>query len=430
MEREHPRIVTAAKMRGEGSRKWRAARDRIRNALPCQVIHLHTYYASSCTRLNILTRNITLPDLIHFLITVKSIKMPKRRAQSPPPTSPSPPPSNRRQSPSSYASRSPSQDLTTTSEAQMTKNLVRLALAAEYARLPLRRSDITAKALGGSSGRSFKNVFAAAQTILRKKFGMTLLPLPAKEKVTVAQKRAAQRSGGSQGVGPPQAYILTSVLPAELRTPRILTPGKAPGISHEAGYTGFYSFVIGVIYLCQGQRCSESFLETCLRRVNADNFLLGDKTDKILKRMEREGYIVKIREREAGGEETVEWVVGPRGRVEVGEEGVAGLVRGVFGKEAGLESRLERSLGSGTFKKESEDIDTAREGRPEEEEVDREEQELGVQPQRRRSGRRRVQQEDEGEEEEEEEEARDGEEGDEVDGEDEGEEDEEEEEAE
>ena len=354
--------------------------------------------------------------------------MPKRRAQSPPPASPSPPPSNRRQSPSSNASGSPSPDPTTTSEAQMTKNLVRLALAAEYARLPLRRSDIIAKALGGSSGRSFKSVFAAAQTILRKKFGMTLLPLPAKERVTVAQKRAAQRTGGSQGVGPPQAYILTSVLPAELRAPRILTPGKAPGTSQEAGYTGFYSFVIGVIYLCQGQRCSESFLETCLRRVNADNFLLGDKTDKILKRMEREGYIVKVREREAGGEETVEWVVGPRGRVEVGEEGVAGLVRDVFGKEAGLESRLERSLGLGTFKKESEDIDRVEGGTVEEEEMDREEQESGEEQQRRRSGRRRVQQEDEGEEEEEE--PGEGEEGDEVDGEDDEEEDEEEEESE
>ena len=234
---------------------------------------------------------------------------------------------------------------------------------------------------------------------------MTLSPLPSKEKITVAQKRAAQRSGASLGSTAPQAYILTSVLPAELRTPIILAPSKAPGAAHEAAYTGFYSFVVGIIYLCQGQRCSETFLETNLRRVNADNFLLGDKTDKLLKRMEREGYIVKVREREAGGEETVEWVIGPRGRVEIGEEGIAGLVRGVFGKETELEARLERSLGVGTFRKEDAEADREGEAEGEEEEEDMGgEENRERRPERRRSGRGRAQQEDGGEEEDEDEE--------------------------
>ena len=95
-------------------------------------------------------------------------------------------------------------------------------------------------------------------------------------------------------------------------------------------------------------------MERVLRKVNAESYVLGgEKTEKVLKRMEKEGYIIKLKEREAGGEESVEYVVGPRGKVEVGERGVAGVVKRVYGKRGQeveeLEKRLEKSLGKGTF---------------------------------------------------------------------------------
>ena len=192
---------------------------------------------------------------------------------------------------------------------------------------------------------------------------MTLTELPLKEKITITQKRAAQRAtGASQGLtsSSSKAYVLTSTLPSSLRAPTILAPSKAPSTSAEASYVGLYTFIVSVIYLHQSHRCAEGKLESILKKVNADNYVLGgEKTEKVLKRMEREGYIVKIREREAGGEETVDWVVGPRGKVEVGERGVAGLVKGVYGKKGTemeeLEGKLERSLGVGTFRKKSND---------------------------------------------------------------------------
>jgi hypothetical protein len=75
-----------------------------------------------------------------------------------------------------------------------------------------------------------------------------------------------------------------------------------------------------------------------------------EKTEKLVKRLEREGYVVKVKESAGNGEEDVFWVVGPRGKVEVGEKGVKGLVRAVYdpaeGEEEGeLESRVKRSLG-------------------------------------------------------------------------------------
>lgn len=71
----------------------------------------------------------------------------------------------------------------------MVKKLVRLALSSEYSRLPIRRGDISAKVLGEQGSRQSKIVFETAQKQLRTVFGMELTELPAREKVTVAQRR-------------------------------------------------------------------------------------------------------------------------------------------------------------------------------------------------------------------------------------------------
>ena len=71
---------------------------------------------------------------------------------------------------------------------QMVKKLVRLALASEYQRRPIRRADISEKVLG-SQGRQFKRVFDQAQADLQAVFGMELRELPAKDKITLQQRR-------------------------------------------------------------------------------------------------------------------------------------------------------------------------------------------------------------------------------------------------
>ena len=123
----------------------------------------------------------------------------------------------------------------------------------------------------------------------------------------------------------------------------------------ESQYTGLYSFVVSLILL-SGGTLPDNRLERYLRRANIEevasansyNIMAGsDKTEKLLKRMERDGYIIKIRDN-SSGEETIEWIVGPRGKTEIGSEGVKGMVRTVYGEEANaneLNRRLERSLG-------------------------------------------------------------------------------------
>ncbi|MCJ1307083.1 hypothetical protein MMC25_000729 [Agyrium rufum] len=387
----------------------------------------------------------------------------KRRADVQASPSP-PPPTRRRRSPSSSSAVSDlsatndAENHTQNSEEQIVKKFVRLALASEFTRTPIRRAEVGVKVLGPTHARSFKHTFARTQSVLAETFGLTLTELPLKERVTVAQKRAAQRSGQAETQNTAagaaaaanagsKAWIVTSTLPASFRNGRkrrngdrggndenVLRPVKAGPKDAEAGYVGFYSFVVAVIMLSQGQRCTEGKLERVLKRCNAEEYVLGgEKVEKVLKRMERDGYVVKVREREAGGEENVEWVVGPRGKVEVGEEGVAGVVRGVFGAAAasaeddedrdpeqgaqrrngemiGVELRLERSLGKGTFRslENGEDGNADVENGDGEEAAAEEEEAEERSTERRRCGRnapvgrRRIRNEEEEEEDEEE----------------------------
>ncbi|KAI2788618.1 hypothetical protein POX_e06639 [Penicillium oxalicum] len=214
----------------------------------------------------------------------------------------------------------------------MVKKMVRLALASEYARLPIRRTDISAKVLGEQGARQFKPVFEAAQLHLRNKFGMEMVELPAREKVTISQRRAAQKSEKPSSASS-KSWILTSTLPAAYRTPAILPPTHAPSVNTESTYMAIYSFIIAVIAL-NGGSLGEQKLTRYLRRMNADDYTPIDKTDKLLARLCRESYLVRTREMD-GGEEVIEFMVGPRGKVEVGSGGVAGMVREVYGHGRG-----------------------------------------------------------------------------------------------
>jgi DNA-binding PadR family transcriptional regulator len=69
--------------------------------------------------------------------------------------------------------------------------------------------------------------------------------------------------------------------------------------------------------------------------------------DKTLATMVKDGYIVKVKDTSSGGEETVDYVVGPRGKMEVGRDGVAQLIRVMFGGSEDveeLEKRIDRTL--------------------------------------------------------------------------------------
>ncbi|EEA27534.1 hypothetical protein TMatcc_004164 [Talaromyces marneffei ATCC 18224] len=232
----------------------------------------------------------------------------------------------------------------------MVKKMVRLALSSEYARLPIRRTDISAKVLGEQGARQFKLVFDEAQKVLRHRFGMQMIELPAKEKVTITQRRAAQRVEKPSTAT--KSWMVMSTLPPSFRTPEILPPSKAPTSFLDSTYTALYTFIISVITLSGGS-ILEQKLDRYLKRTNIEQYTPIDRTDRLLQRLCKEGYLVRNREMD-GGEEVIEYMVGPRGKIEVGESGVSGLVRKVYGRNApaegeandDFEAKLARSVGS------------------------------------------------------------------------------------
>ncbi|KAJ5670335.1 uncharacterized protein N7477_005698 [Penicillium maclennaniae] len=240
----------------------------------------------------------------------------KRRATDQVPDSDSGEVSSRRQRPRSSSPEAEMSDdaAPASSTNAMIQKMVRLALSSEYSRLPIRRADISAKVLGEQGSRQFKTVFESAQRELRETFGMEMTELPAREKTTITQRRA-------------------------------------PSTTTESTYTALYTFVIAVIAL-NGGTLGDQKLERYLVRMNADQYTPIDKTEKLLQRLCKEGYIVKSREMD-GGEEIIEYMVGPRGKIEVGSGGVAGLAREVYGLAEGTEEseefevKLRRSLGIG-----------------------------------------------------------------------------------
>ncbi|OJD15759.1 hypothetical protein AJ78_04016 [Emergomyces pasteurianus Ep9510] len=223
----------------------------------------------------------------------------------------------------------------------MVKKLVRLALASEYSRQVIRRTDIRDKVLGEQGARQFRQVFEGAQRELKEKFGMQMVEQPLREKVTISQRRAAQRT--EKPATTSKTWTVITTLPNAYRIPTILPPSKAPSSMIESTYTALYTFIISTILLSGGS-IREQKLDRLLRRVNADNFTPIDRTDRLLARLCKEGYIVRNREMD-GGEEVVEYLVGPRGKVEVGVAGVSGLAREVYG--FGEEGSNENGNGDG-----------------------------------------------------------------------------------
>lgn len=151
------------------------------------------------------------------------------------------------------------------------------------------------------------------------------------------------------------AYVLVSVLPEEYATPAIIVPSKVQSADGEASYIALYTMVIAIITLSGGE-LSDPRLRRHLTRLNAaenmpsmnpnDETSPSEKTDVVLQRMIKQGYLVKVTEsKTAGDEDSTIWHVGPRGKVEVDKEVLAAFVRTIYGGSSDeLEKKMQVSL--------------------------------------------------------------------------------------
>ncbi|EMR61723.1 hypothetical protein MGN70_012594 [Eutypa lata] len=230
-------------------------------------------------------------------------------------------------------------------EDQLVNKLVRYALACEYARIPIKRDGIRDKVLGNNA-RLFRRVFDGAQTQLRQVFGMEMSELPVKEKRTLKDRqKASARKATSQASQSSRQYILVSILPVEYKSHAIIAPARVPSSQEEASYIGFYTMIISLIVL-SGSELSDMKLRRHLGRLNASQNLPMDKTDNVLQKLVRQGYLDKVVDKSDGDEDTITWCVGPRGKVEIPPQSIAAFVTEVWGEPPDdFNKKLHKSLG-------------------------------------------------------------------------------------
>jgi hypothetical protein len=138
--------------------------------------------------------------------------------------------------------------------------------------------------------------------------------------------------------------VLVSTLPPKYRAPEIIPPPAVPTREQEASYIAIYTFIVTSIYL-HGGDLEESKLERYLRRMNLERNTPVGPVEDLIKRLTKEQYIARYTDK-SGQDEVHRYIVGPRGKTEIGEDGAAGLVRTVYGGSVDdLEARLDRSLG-------------------------------------------------------------------------------------
>ncbi|KAL2280303.1 hypothetical protein FJTKL_12576 [Diaporthe vaccinii] len=261
---------------------------------------------------------------------------------------------------------------------------------------------LTAKTVLGDHSRAFRRVFEGAQKTLRAVFGMEMIELPVRDKLTKEEKRKAAKSKSKSSNS--NSYVLVSVLPETYKTPKIIAPSKFLSAEDEAAYVAFYTVLISLIRI-NGGEMSDSRLKRYLRRLNAEtNSFHSTKTEETLARLQRQGYLIKNIDKEArqhGDEqEATTWYVGPRGKVEVGDEVVAGVVREVWGEQDDdeLEAKLQNSLQIQERKAPAQNGDAVN-GDASNAGCEKGAVDSGEGPSRRRSGRRRQVEEGQDEEE-------------------------------
>ncbi|UKZ74313.1 hypothetical protein TrVFT333_001976 [Trichoderma virens FT-333] len=227
-----------------------------------------------------------------------------------------------------------------TADNQMAKKLVRYAISCEYSRTAIRRDGIKERVLG-KQGRSFRRIFELAQTQLRTVWGMELRELPVREKMTLHEKRQAKDRVGR----------LYPVFNIARRIPKRIDPEAI-----QSSKRGARSNIFRILHngrfddMAKRGELSEQKLQRYLMRLNADRMLASERTEVAMKRIERQGYVIKKVDRPPvgyEGDQTITWHVGPRAKEEIGLDGVIGLVREVYGhpEDEAFDKKLRSSLG-------------------------------------------------------------------------------------
>ncbi|KAJ3286956.1 hypothetical protein HK104_008805 [Borealophlyctis nickersoniae] len=222
------------------------------------------------------------------------------------------------------------------------KDIVRLALAMEHRRQPLKREDVVKKVLK-EHGRAFEPLFKMAQERLRDIFGMELVKLPVRERKVTMSQAVRRGANKDKAASSSKSYVLRTIVPGEEREGMTKWGDESP-------YMVLLCIVLSLIYV-HDRVITDTALNMHLRRLHLRKdhpHPVFGSVDQALALFCKQGYLIKSKstEGEHGGDREVwEYVAGPRAKVEFPDENVVGFIMEMYPDvEGGARLRLEKDI--------------------------------------------------------------------------------------
>ncbi|KAJ3179887.1 hypothetical protein HDU87_002455 [Geranomyces variabilis] len=241
-----------------------------------------------------------------------------------------------------------STNMTTEEFERRVKDVVRLALASEHRRQPLKRDEINKKVLKDNT-RAFAKVFEGAQKRLQTTFGMEMVEMATREKrqpANVAGRRAAATAAPKQGS---RSYILRSTLSPDDREAAINWGESEPPMV-------LLCIILGIIHV-SGRKIEEGFLLGHLKRLGlrrgGPRHEKFPPIDDVLADFVKHAYLDRVKIATAE-EDTYEYSWGPRAKIELKEEDLLVFITEVYpdltpDAERRLKKDIIRMAGPGEF---------------------------------------------------------------------------------
>ncbi|CCJ28792.1 unnamed protein product [Pneumocystis jirovecii] len=207
----------------------------------------------------------------------------------------------------------------------MVKNFIRLALAFEHTRTPIKREDITKKILLPSYPRSFTLVFEKTQEKLRNIFGMELVELPYKNHNKYMSTSQLHKNKNLH------AKNLSSVTQSNPKYSELVF--QIPTIK-EGTFSGIVMIILSIIVMNNGIVSEELLIKYLSHLQMNDDTPIGN-LDKILKEMVKKGYLDKIKDDFAStNEKGCIYFLGPRGKIEIDPKRLTNFIEKIQGDTA------------------------------------------------------------------------------------------------
>lgn len=231
----------------------------------------------------------------------------------------------------------------------MVKNFVRLALACEHTRTPIRRDEVTKRVFVNDHKRCFPLIFERTQERLKSTFGMELVELPAKDRsrgMTMTQQRKVAHSQASLGNNLPAAakgiksWVLQNTLPPEMKQ-----ISQRQHIESERNYNGILMVLLIVVVMSDDQACTENRAISAFERLGWHPNTPAGTFDEIVAKMVRQGYLERLRDEESM-EGAYKLHIGPRGKLETlrNREELFSVISKIYGHDddADAKEKLQR----------------------------------------------------------------------------------------